>query len=203
MDPQAATIRSVVLTGGPGSGKTTIATRLAADHPALLVLVPEAATQVYRQLNTRWNKLDADGRRDLQRRIFLLQNEQEHRFRRLHPAAILLLDRATIDGAAYWPDGPDDYWRRFSTSLAEQSARYDAVIWLQSTAAGGHYDPVGSNAVRTEDAPAAVELGRRVERLWSAHPRFRRIGIYPSVDEKLAVVKAVLNEWGLPLNTAP
>ena len=41
------TLRRIVLTGGPGAGKTVISHQLAARHPELFVLVPEAATQVY------------------------------------------------------------------------------------------------------------------------------------------------------------
>src|SRR6476661_5391894 len=101
--------RRIVLTGGPGAGKTVISRRLAAARPDRFVLVPEAATQVYDALQTRWDRLDVEGRRDVQRRIYRLQVEQERRLADAHPDKVLLLDRGTIDGAAYWPEGPDDY----------------------------------------------------------------------------------------------
>src|SRR3954447_7278310 len=103
--------RRVVLTGGPGAGKTVISRRIAAEHPDHFALVPEAATQVYDALQTRWDKLDLEGRRDVQRKIYNLQADHENRTAEAHPGKILLLDRGTIDGAAYWPEGPEDYWR--------------------------------------------------------------------------------------------
>src|SRR3954463_1172939 len=101
----------IVLTGGPGAGKTVITRRIASMLPDQFALVPEAATQVYDALQTRWDKLDLAGRRDVQRKIYQLQVDQEDRTAAANPDKILLLDRGTIDGAAYWPEGPDDYWR--------------------------------------------------------------------------------------------
>ena len=134
--------KSIVLTGGPGSGKTRIATLLAERHPERFVAVPEAATQIYALLNTRWDRLDAVGRRDVQRRIYNLQLEQEAALRNMlastrRPDPVLILDRGTVDGSAYWPDGPADYWRELRTTQAAELARYDVVIWLESTAAIG------------------------------------------------------------------
>src|SRR5262245_64554108 len=110
-NPKSKIMKRVVLTGGPGAGKTVVSRRIAADHPDRFVLVPEAATQVYDALQTRWDKLDLEGRRDVQRKIYRLQVDQENRTLESHPGKTLLLDRGTIDGAAYWPEGPDDYWR--------------------------------------------------------------------------------------------
>src|SRR5438093_353841 len=149
----------IVLTGGPGSGKTVISTRIAQLHPDRFVLVPEAATQVYDALQTRWDKLDIDGRRDVQRKIYRLQVDQEDRTASSNPGKILLLDRGTVDGAAYWPEGPDDYWRDVGSDLQRELKRYDRVIWLQTSAVLGFYDGEESNFCRFEDAEAAIRSG--------------------------------------------
>src|SRR6476660_224918 len=104
-------MKRIVITGGPGAGKTVITQRIALAHPGRFVAVPEAATQVYAALNTRWDKLDLAGKHDAQRRMYRLQLEQEDRIARAHPGKILLLDRGTIDGAAYWPEGFDAFWQ--------------------------------------------------------------------------------------------
>src|SRR3954452_22879758 len=149
----------IVLTGGPGAGKTVVAHRLAAAQPDRFALVPEAATQVYDALQTRWDRLDIEGRRDVQRRIYRVQIEQEARLAAEHPGKILLLDRGTIDGAAYWPEGPDDYWRDLGSTLPAELARYEQVIWMQTCAAVGAYDGDASNSCRFEDAEGAVASG--------------------------------------------
>jgi predicted ATPase len=187
-------MRRIVLTGGPNAGKTVIAETLAREEPTRFVVVPEAATQVYTALRTRWDRLDADGRRDVQRRIYRLQREQEDRLAAAYPQRVLLLDRGTIDGSAYWPDGPDAYWADLQTDPAAELARYDAVIWLETSAAIGHYDGDAGNPVRFEDPDAAIANGRRLETLWSRHPRLHHVGAFADFADKLAAVREVLDD---------
>src|SRR5258706_12475869 len=102
-------MKRIVLTGGPGAGKTVISSTVVAANPQRFVRVPEAATQIYDLLQTRWDRLDVEGRRDVQRRIYHHQRQQEETMAAEYPAKVLLLDRGTIDGAADWPERPDDY----------------------------------------------------------------------------------------------
>lgn len=202
---QPAPLVRIVLTGGPGAGKTAVADALA-DAPHFadwrreiggVTLVPEAATQVYAARQTRWDRLDIDGRRDVQRHIYAFQRTQEDRlaavaYERGH--RLLLMDRGTIDGSAYWPEGPPDYWRDLEVNPADELLRYDAVLMLESAAAlGSHvYDGESSNAVRFEDAQAAVERGQLLEALWSAHRRMFFIQATSDLDKKIdAVARAV------------
>ena len=186
--------RRLVLTGGPGAGKSTIAAAVAAKHSDRFVMVPEAARQVYEMLNTTWPQLDAAGRYDAQRRMYRLQVEQEQRLLAAHPGKALLLDRGTIDGAAYWPDGPAAFWHDVGSSPAAELARYDAVIWLQTGAALGLYDGDASNPIRFEQPAAAVASGELLTHLWGDHPRLTRVAASPSFADKVAVVEAMLLE---------
>ncbi len=185
-------MKRIVLTGGPGAGKTVIAARIAGEQPDRYALVPEAATQVYTQLQTRWDRLDAAGRHDVQRRIYRLQREQEERIAAEHPTKTLLLDRGTIDGAAYWPPGAEDYWRDLGTSHAAELARYDAVIWMQTCAAINAYDGGASNPCRFEDAPTAVRSGERLLALWKDHPNLLRVDAFEKVEQKIAAVRQLI-----------
>jgi predicted ATPase len=185
-------MKRIVLTGGPCSGKTVLTSRLAAVDPHRYVRVPEAATQVYDALQTRWDRLDQAGRCDVQRKIYRLQVEQEDRLANEYPDRILLLDRGTVDGATYWPDGPEAYWADLGTTLRKELARYDAILWMQTSAALGIYDGDASNACRFEDAGAAVAAGERLISLWGNHPHLIRIDAYPTLDEKLQVVQSIL-----------
>src|SRR5437764_6558436 len=182
----------IVLTGGPGAGKTVVSRRSATDHPDRFVLVPEAATQVYDALQTRWDKLDLEGRRDVQRKIYRLQVDQEDRTAAANPGKILLLDRGTVDGAAYWPEGPADYWRDVGSTLDAELRRYDAIILLQTSAAVGMYDGDTSNFCRFEDAGAAIASDLLLESLWSGHPRLVKVAACASLKEKIARVEGVI-----------
>lgn len=180
--------RKIVLTGGPGAGKTVITHTLAARYPDRFVVVPEAATAVYSDLATRWDRLDLEGRRRVQRMIYAHQVGQEDRVAGANPGKTLLLDRGTIDGAAYWPDGPAAYWKDLGTSNDREIARYDHVIWLETAAALGIYDGDASNPVRFESPAAAVESGRLLQELWKDHPHLHHVGAFVTLDDKIAAV---------------
>ena len=182
----------IVLTGGPGAGKTVVAQAIARRHPERFVLVPEAATQVYAMLDTRWDRLDLDGRRDVQRRIYHVQVEQEERLAAAYPDKALLLDRGTIDGAAYWPDGPEDYWRDLGTNLRDELSRYDQTIWLETSAVLGVYDGDDSNFCRFEDAAAAIRSGELLKLLWGGHPRLQLVAAHAALEDKIAAVEAAI-----------
>ncbi|MBC8107311.1 MAG: ATP-binding protein [Anaerolineae bacterium] len=185
-------MQRIVLTGGPGAGKTVVSHRLAAAHPERFALVPEAATQVYDALQTRWDRLDLEGRRDVQRKIYQLQVDQEDRTADANPDKILLLDRGTIDGAAYWPEGPDEYWRDVQSTPERELKRYDAVIWLETSAALGLYDGDNSNFCRFEDPTAAIESGKLLLLLWGTHPNLKHVGAFSTIEEKLIAVQETL-----------
>jgi predicted ATPase len=187
-------MKRIVITGGPGSGKTVITTQLAAEQPDRFVLIPEAATQVYTQLQTRWDKLDLEGRHDVQRRIYRLQLEQEARLAQRHPDKILLLDRGTIDGGAYWPEGAEAYWLDLGTVLRAEQQRYDAVLFLETCATLGLYDGDESNACRFEDPAAAIASSELLKRLWAGHPHLRHVGAFFRMEDKIRAVRETLDD---------
>lgn len=189
-------MKRIVLTGGPGAGKTCISSKLATDAPERIVRVPEAATQVYQALRTRWDRLDPAGRRMVQRKIYELQRLQEEEAAASAGDKTLLLDRGTLDGAAYWPDGPEAYWRELGTDPQVQMARYDAVIWLESCAAIGLYDGDGTNPARFEDEQTALETGRRLHDLWKSHPAFHVVRACSKLEDKLEAVRVLIDRIG-------
>lgn len=185
----------IVLTGAPGSGKTTLTAAIAARFPDRVALVPEAATQFYTRLGKRWDQLDLVNRREAQRGIYRLQVEQEARIELENPGKALLLDRGTIDGSAYWPDGPEAYWRDLGASRDDELARYHRVIVLQTSAHLGLYDGDASNHTRFEDAAGAIENELLLTSLWSAHPDLVIIPAMPDLAQKLeAAVRAVVEK---------
>jgi predicted ATPase len=200
-DPKTSQLR-IALTGAPASGKTSIVTELsqqsslksAQGHSIPFVVVPEAATQIYAKIGRKWNQLSLPERRDAQRAIYRLQVEQEQHAAQIHPNAMLIMDRGTVDGSAYWPDGPDAYWHDLNTTHQRELARYDRVILLESAATIGIYDGDASNAIRFESADEAVEAGRLLARLWSGHPNLTIVPASPDLSTKIARVRALLVE---------
>ena len=156
--------RRVVLTGGPGAGKTATLEMIKQAFCAHVRVLPEAAGIVFGGGFPRFSTLDA--RKAAQRAIFHVQRELEAAVA-AEKAAIVLCDRGTIDGLAYWP-GPDDFWRDLGTTHEAELARYHAVIHLRTPPADGGYDH--SNPLRTETAAEAADIDARILRAWEAHP---------------------------------
>jgi predicted ATPase len=184
-------MKRIVLTGPPCSGKTVVSAAICSAL-ANFVLVPEAATQVYAAEGTRWDSLDLAGRKDRQRKIYQLQLRQEEEFALGHAGKDLLLDRGTLDGAAYWPDGPEAYWLDMGTTRQAELARYDGVIFMETAAAMGVYAPQ-SNAARFEDAAGAIDNSRRLAAIWADHPDLIMVPAFDILEEKIAAVRRILN----------
>lgn len=190
----AVALRKIVLTGGPGAGKTVVAMAAVERLGERFVLVPEAATHIYNTLNTRWNRLDTAGRRDVQTRMYQWQLQQENATAAAHPGRVMLLDRGTIDGAAYWPDGHDAFWPAMGTTRQAELGRYDAVIILETAAALGVYDGAASNDVRFESPSEAIRSGELLVRLWDGHPHVRHVPAYPRLQDKIDHVVRMVRE---------
>ncbi|MGB1016947.1 MAG: AAA family ATPase, partial [Nannocystaceae bacterium] len=158
----------IALTGGPGGGKTTAADMLRREIGERVVVVPESATMLFSGGFPRCE--EAVGRRSVQQAIFHVQRNLEDLQSARFPGRVLLCDRGTIDGAAYWPnEDPDAFFNQVGTSLESELRRYDAVLFFE-TAAVGNFSIETGNPVRTESNREAVALDERLRKLWQQHP---------------------------------
>jgi len=172
----------IVLTGGPGGGKTTAADLFRREIGETVVIVPETATMLFSGGFPRAKEDEAvqHAQRAIYHTQVALEAVQGERF----PDRMLLCDRGTLDGAAYWP-GPDEaFYEAMGTTLQAELARYDAVLHFESAAAGGERIE-GGNPVRTETNAEAAALDRRIAELWGDHPRFHFVPHRSSFLEKL------------------
>lgn len=157
--------KRIVLTGGPGAGKTAVLElvhQLVCEH---VVVIPEAASILFRGGFPRHG--NNAQRAATQRAIFHLQHELESFADEADKAAILLCDRGTIDGAAYWP-GPDDLFAAVGTTRDAELVRYDVVIHLRTPAAVAYNH---KNPARIENAEEAAAIDARILDAWTGHPR--------------------------------
>lgn len=180
--------RRVVLTGGPGAGKTAVLELIRQSFCQHVHVLPESAGIVFGGGFPRGT--DSNVRRAAQRAIFFVQRELEAAADGSN-AAVVLCDRGTVDGSAYWP-GPLDLWSSVGTTLPEQLDRYYAVIHLRTPASDQGYDH--TNALRVESAAEAEAIDARIGAVWSEHPRRFTIEATPDFLDKAQRTLAVLRD---------
>lgn len=152
-------------------------------------MVPESATLLFSGGFPRSTEIHA--RRSAQCAIFHVQRNLEDVQSALYPERILLCDRGTIDGAAYWPDEGETFFEAVGSTEQAELARYDAVIFFESAAVGG-ISVEGGNPTRIESNEQAVGLDRRLREIWSKHPRFTVVPHNPSFVKKIVFGLAAL-----------
>jgi thymidylate kinase len=155
----------IVLTGGPCAGKTTIAEILVKTFSERLTIVPEAASLLFSGGFPRNSGIP--GARCQQRAIYHVQRELEAISALQAPAADLICDRGSLDGAAYWPGEAAEFLAEVESTLESEIRRYDWVLHLD-TAGTKEYR---RTAVRVEDFDKAAAVNERVKQVWQAHPR--------------------------------
>ena len=187
----------IVLTGGPGGGKTTAADLFRREIGERVVIVPEAATILFQGGFPRSRK--AQAARFAQTAIFHVQRHLEDVQAALFPGRTLLCDRGTVDGAVYWPGQPHDYFNAVGTTLETELERYDAVIFFETAARGG-VSIEGGNPIRNESLKEAVKLDEKLRTLWSRHPRFILVPHNPSFFKKISFGLAALESVVAQLN---
>jgi predicted ATPase len=183
----------IVLTGGPGGGKTTAADLLRREFSNRVALVPETATMLF--LGGFPRVAEPNAVRSAQTAIFHVQRNLEDVQAAQFPGQILLCDRGTVDGAAYWPEGNGDggFFEAMGTSVAEELERYHHVIFFETAAVGG-LSIASGNPARIESLQAAVELDKQLRALWGQHPRFHFIPHGPSFLAKITSALHTLTE---------
>lgn len=173
----------VVLTGGPGAGKTAVLEFMRLAFCRHVIVLPEAAGILF------GGGFPRDGSpirlMAAQRAIFHVQRQLEESTADDN-AAVVVCDRGTLDGSAYWP-GPGTLWDAVGTTQAAELQRYGCVIHLRTPSEASGYNL--RNPLRTESVAQAMEIDRRIKELWSSHPRYAEV---PATDDFLVKARNAL-----------
>lgn len=171
--------RQIVLTGGPGAGKTAVLELARKAFCRHVLVAPEAASIVFGGGFPRDHDIPA--RKASQHAIYSVQVQLENYARTRNEVRVVLCDRGTVDGLAYWPGSASDYWTELGTNLVLELERYAAVIHLHPPLAAHGYDL--SNHVRIETAEEAAIIDARITEAWRDHPH--RFDV-PATDDFVA-----------------
>lgn len=163
--------RLVVLTGGPGAGKTAaieFARKIFCENVAIL---PESAGILFS--GGFWRLETVNGTRCAQRAIYHVQKEIQNMFFEENKWAVGLCDRGTLDGLAYWAGDSKDFFSSVHTDLQTELNKYHAVIHLRVPTVADGYN--NSNPIRIEDASLAFQIDQRIHEVWRQHPNYLEI----------------------------
>lgn len=188
----------IVLTGGPGAGKTAVMEAARQIFAQSVSILPEAATIVYSGGFPRRNTVPSI--RAAQRAIFRVQEELERFVIEDGASHVALCDRGIADGAAYWPDGMHAFYESIGMPMEKVFKRYSIVIHLRTPTLEFGYNL--SNPMRTESPEQAAELDSRIERVWEGHPNRFIVPATETFTEKLEHVTDLIRA-ALPLSLNP
>jgi len=180
--------RRIVLTGGPSAGKSAVlelAKLFFCEHVHML---PEAAGIVFGGRFPRNGRVAI--RQGAQYAIYHVQRALESTERREN-AAVVLCDRGTPDGSAYWL-GEGTLWEAVGSTREAELARYHAVIHLRTPPHADDYNQ--DNPLRTETHDEAQAIDARIAQAWAGHPRYFEV---PATDDflgKAARALAILRD---------
>lgn len=157
--------KRIVLTGGPGAGKTAVLELAQQFFCRHLVLVPESASLLFRGGFPRGRNTAEQSA--TQRAIYYVQRELEAATEAADHAAAMLCDRGTVDSAAFWP-GKESFWAEVGTTHEAELQRYDTVIHLR-VPEPANYNQNNPHRIETAEQAAAIDL--RIAEAWAGHPR--------------------------------
>lgn len=156
----------IVVTGGPGAGKTAaleLARRTFCSHVAVL---PEAASILFS--GGFWRHESREGKMAAQRAIYHVQKELETMALQEKKASVIICDRGTLDGLAYWPDSEESFFKTLGVTKEDELKRYSIVFHLRTPLLTEGYN--NQNPVRTEPADLAAIIDAKILEVWSTHP---------------------------------
>jgi thymidylate kinase len=188
-------LRTLCLTGGPGAGKTAVADVIKREFQSQIYVLPETASLLYNGGFPRAE--NAEELKRVQAAIYHVQRHAEALAKvKQNKARILVCDRGTLDGGAYYPGGLFRFLKEVESNLEKELDRYDIVLHMETPAANMGYD--FSNPVRTESSKEALLLDRKIQNVWKSHPNRivikSRESFLNKVTEVVEIIRRELEE---------
>ena len=184
----------IVITGGPGGGKTTALDLFKREFLGQVAVIPESATAIFEGGIQREERPSI--KKAVQKIIYYHQKNIEFIYEEQNKGKILLCDRGTLDGLAYWPGSQESFFKTMRSSFEKELNKYDAVIFFETGAVSGQ-DITTNNPYRNESNEQAIKLDKKLRTIWKKHPNFKIIksngSFVDKIMEGINVLKEVTN----------
>lgn len=189
-------MKTLVLTGGPCGGKTTIWNRLKGDSDVNAVFVPELATLMHEgkagfkhikpvvdSERIAFETIMFEAQQNLENAIYAMSEIKEE-------AEWMICDRGTVDNLAYTPETlRDTVLDNVELEWSDLIDFYDIVVHFETQAHGDGYSL--DNVARYETADQAKEICKEIYSVWKRAnpPHHIFLPYHWSLDKKYRVVK--------------
>lgn len=181
----------IVITGGPGAGKTAVLEVLKKILCQHTVILPESASIVFG--GGFWRLQTPFGKKAAQRAIFHVQRETESIALEGNSWSVGLCDRGSLDGLAYWTGTTQEFFDSFNTTLEEEYQRYHAVIHLRCPTLEMGYNH--QNPLRLETASEADKIDKSIFKVWNGHPNYHSIASFSDFTKKVDLAKTLVKNF--------
>ena len=181
-------MKKIVITGGPGAGKTAALEMARIRFGEQVSILPEAATILFRGGFPRESTVSA--KEAAQRSIFHIQQELERMTAEVTKAELILCDRGTVDGLAYWPREPQEFWQEVGSTLEAEYLKYALVIHLRTPSLDHGYNH--QNPFRVESAIEARIIDEKIALAWKGHPNVVTISSESDFVKKVTRVMDII-----------
>lgn len=183
--------RLIVLTGGPGGGKTAVLEMAKKSLNEKTVILPESASIIFG--GGFWRLPSLSAKEAAQRAIYHVQREMESLVCQEYNWEIGLCDRGTLDGLAYWPGKEKDFWSIGQSSVEEEYSHYYAVIHMLTPDDLNGYNH--TNPLRIENAVQSKLIDNKIASIWKNHPRYVEVPSQKSFVEKADMALKLIKKF--------
>ncbi len=193
-------VKRIVLTGGPGSGKTSVLNainRVFSGEGYKVIIVPETATELMNNgITFRDGSLTLVDFQEIVMRLQLAKEEVVDRVIELANTdkVIVIYDRGTIDNTAYIKKEEfEEVMARLNNvkSFSDLMNKYDLVLNLVGRE---DFYTTANNEARNESASEALRLGDVTLKCWLGHKKLKIVMPKDEMDEKINEVLNTINE---------
>lgn len=193
-------VRRIVLTGGPGSGKTSVIEKIRqvfGGEGYKVIVVPETATELMNNgITFKDGSISLLDFQELVMRLQLAKEEVVERNIELSGSdkVIVIYDRGTIDNTAYINKKEfEEILTRLNhvKTFSELMNKYDLVINLVGRE---DFYTTDNNKARSESASEALKLGDTTLKCWLGHKLIKIVLPKDRIEDKYNEVLNIINE---------